>query len=66
MELVCAAEHDPVAAVVLHSSPGDIEAVLVDGIWRKREGKLPSVKVEAAAQAIIAEDSLQWHEWPRR
>jgi cytosine/adenosine deaminase-related metal-dependent hydrolase len=31
---------DPVAAVVLHASVGDIEAVLVDGKWAKRGGKL--------------------------
>ncbi|KAK3314819.1 hypothetical protein B0H66DRAFT_323132 [Apodospora peruviana] len=31
---------DPVAAVILHASVGDIEAVLVDGKWVKRGGKL--------------------------
>ncbi|GAB1316116.1 hypothetical protein MFIFM68171_06326 [Madurella fahalii] len=31
---------DPVAAVILHASVGDIEAVLVDGKWAKRGGKL--------------------------
>ncbi|KAK4194501.1 amidohydrolase family protein [Triangularia verruculosa] len=31
---------DPVAAVILHASVGDIEAVLVDGKWVKRAGKL--------------------------
>ncbi|KAK3368541.1 hypothetical protein B0H63DRAFT_423202 [Podospora didyma] len=31
---------DPVAAVMLHASVGDIEAVLVDGKWAKRGGKL--------------------------
>jgi cytosine/adenosine deaminase-related metal-dependent hydrolase len=31
---------DPVAAVILHASVGDIEAVLVDGKWAKRNGKL--------------------------
>jgi len=31
---------DPVAAVILHASVGDIEAVLVDGKWAKRDGKL--------------------------
>ncbi|KAK0622618.1 amidohydrolase [Immersiella caudata] len=32
--------NDPVAAIVLHASVGDIEAVLVDGKWLKRDGKL--------------------------
>ena len=31
---------DPVAAVMLHASVGDIEAVLVDGQWAKKGGKL--------------------------
>ncbi|KAK4664286.1 uncharacterized protein QC763_504160 [Podospora pseudopauciseta] len=31
---------DPVAAVILHASVGDIDAVLVDGKWVKRGGKL--------------------------
>ena len=31
---------DPVAAVMLHASVGDIEGVLVDGEWAKKGGKL--------------------------
>lgn len=31
---------DPVAAVILHASVGDIEHVLVGGEWRKRDRKL--------------------------
>lgn len=31
---------DPVAAVVLHASVGDIEAVMVDGRWRKRDRRI--------------------------
>lgn len=31
---------DPVAAVVLHANVGDIEHVIVDGQFRKRDGKL--------------------------
>lgn len=31
---------DPVAAVILHANVGDIEHVLVDGEFRKRDGKL--------------------------
>lgn len=60
--MVCAADHDPVAAVVLHSSPGDVEAVMVDGIWRKRGGSLLPVNVEADAHAIVGKDSLWWSE----
>ncbi|KAH7054404.1 putative chlorohydrolase family protein [Macrophomina phaseolina] len=31
---------DPVAAIILHSHVGDIQHVLVDGEWRKRDGQL--------------------------
>ncbi|KAL4747511.1 hypothetical protein BDW72DRAFT_182604 [Aspergillus terricola var. indicus] len=31
---------DPIAAVVLHASSGDIEHVLVDGEWKKKDFKL--------------------------
>ena len=43
-----AAEEDPVAAIVLHSSPRDIEMVIVDGVVRKESGRLRQVRVEAA------------------
>ncbi|KAH7098107.1 amidohydrolase, partial [Auriculariales sp. MPI-PUGE-AT-0066] len=31
---------DPVAAVILHAHVGNVEHVLVDGKWKKRDGKL--------------------------
>lgn len=31
---------DAVAAIILHSNVGDVEHVMVDGQWRKRDGKL--------------------------
>ncbi|XXG96027.1 hypothetical protein Hte_002304 [Hypoxylon texense] len=39
---------DPVAAVILHASVGDIEHVLVDGRFRKRDGKLTFADYEGA------------------
>lgn len=38
--MVCAAQQDPVAAIVMHASVQDIETVIVDGIVRKKDGKL--------------------------
>ena len=32
--------NDPIAAIVLHSNPGDIEHVLIDGKFVKKDGKL--------------------------
>ncbi|KAJ7772865.1 hypothetical protein DFH07DRAFT_146220 [Mycena maculata] len=43
--MVCAAEHDPVAAIVMHASVRDIETVIVDGKVRKFAGKLVPVDV---------------------
>ncbi|KAJ7062326.1 hypothetical protein C8F01DRAFT_1210180 [Mycena amicta] len=42
--MVCAGEHDPVAAIVLHSSVRDIDTVIVDGQIRKVGGKLIAVR----------------------
>ncbi|KAF8189549.1 hypothetical protein K438DRAFT_1907333 [Mycena galopus ATCC 62051] len=38
--MICGAEHDPVAAIVMHASVRDVETVIVDGQIRKHEGKL--------------------------
>lgn len=42
--MIGAAEHDPVAAVVLHSSIRDVDTVIVDGVIRKEGGKLVAVE----------------------
>lgn len=38
--------HDPVAAVILHANPGDVEHVLVDGEFRKRDFELVNLKTD--------------------
>lgn len=43
--MVCAAEEDPLAAVLLHANVGDIEVVIVDGVVRKECGKLVDVQL---------------------
>lgn len=58
--MVCAADHDPIAAVVLHSCPSDIEAVMIDGIWRKRAGALLPVQIEKEAQMITDREQVEW------
>jgi cytosine/adenosine deaminase-related metal-dependent hydrolase len=50
--MVCAAQHDPVAAVVLHSSPGDIEIVIVDGVVKKKNWMLEDVSIAADANQM--------------
>ncbi|POS79287.1 amidohydrolase [Diaporthe helianthi] len=44
--MAAAAQEDPVAAVVLHSSIRDVESVIIDGVVRKEGGKLCEVVVE--------------------
>ncbi|KAF5625607.1 cytosine deaminase [Fusarium sp. NRRL 52700] len=59
-ELICAADQDPIAAVVLHSSIGNVDTVIVDGIVRKRQGKLLSVTVEESMVDITDKRFLEW------
>jgi hypothetical protein len=39
---------DPIAAVILHASSGDIEHVLVDGEWKKKDFKLVDLPTGAS------------------
>lgn len=45
--MIGAAQQDPVAAIVLHSSPADIDMLIVDGVIRKDNGKLRKVEIAA-------------------
>lgn len=44
--MIVASEQDPVAAIVHHSSLRDVWGVMVDGVFRKREGMLAPVDVD--------------------
>lgn len=50
--MAAAAQEDPVAAVVLHSSIRDVEVVIVDGVVRKEGGRLRDVVVEDAPEGL--------------
>ncbi|OTB09659.1 hypothetical protein M426DRAFT_18289 [Hypoxylon sp. CI-4A] len=45
---------DPVAAVIMHANVGDIEHVIVDGKFRKRDGKLTYENYDKAAERFLA------------
>lgn len=60
--MVCAAEHDPVAAIVLHSQPGDIHIVIVDGKIRKCDGSLVPIQVNAGAKRVAGKTELDWND----
>ncbi|KAJ4307430.1 hypothetical protein N0V84_012742 [Fusarium piperis] len=62
--MLAAAEEDPVAAIVLHSSVRDVETVIVNGVVRKDGGELLPV---AVAKGVLGPDdfgfegtSLHW------
>lgn len=59
--MACAAEENPVAAVLLHANAGDIETVIIDGIVRKQNNRLVDVQVLEGPNGQTAE-SLSWPE----
>ena len=60
--MVAAAQHDPVAAVVLHSNPGDVEYVIVGGVLRKSAGKLANIDVDKKAQRHAGQPKVSWED----
>lgn len=64
--MVCAAEEDPVAAIVLHSSIADIETVIVDGRIVKQRGDLVPVDLDLSMSNLKpAETRLEWSDVAR-
>ncbi|KAF2097796.1 amidohydrolase [Rhizodiscina lignyota] len=62
--MLAAAEEDPVAAIVLHSSVRDIGSVIVDGVIRKEGGKMLDIIVadafEEQQEVVKPGTSLSW------
>lgn len=63
--MICAGIHDPVAAIILHSSPADVDTVIVDGIVRKQDGKLLDVQLDSTGKSGTKKDSLRWKDVAR-
>ncbi len=57
--MICAAEQDPVAAVVRHSSIRDVDTVIVNGVVRKEGGRLLPIKAKSNI-ALGGEKQLNW------
>lgn len=60
-----AAQHDPLVAIVMHASPADVVDVLIDGVWRKRDGRLLRVTAEEGdtrAREMLGVEGLTWRE----
>ncbi|KAL0565836.1 hypothetical protein V5O48_016184 [Marasmius crinis-equi] len=59
--MICAAQNDPVAAIVLFSAPSDISWVIVDGVVKKSGGKLCLIQVEDGGKEFVGEkDVVDW------
>ncbi|KAL6862905.1 hypothetical protein ACO1O0_003147 [Amphichorda felina] len=62
--MICAAEEDPIGAIILHSSVADVDAVLVDGQFRKRGGRLGTTKLDLtlAPNLKTNKTEVQWRD----
>ncbi|KAK0213686.1 amidohydrolase [Armillaria fumosa] len=60
--MIAGAAENPVAAIMLHSSVRDVNTVIVDGVVRKRNGKLLPVELDADASVHVQEKALGWND----
>ena len=60
--MICGAQFDPVTAIVMHSTPGDITMTIVDGIIRKKNGQFEPLQMDQNAQKLAGAQTpqLQW------
>ncbi|KIX09125.1 uncharacterized protein Z518_00203 [Rhinocladiella mackenziei CBS 650.93] len=60
--MICGAQYDPVTAIVMHSTPGDIIMTIIDGIVRKMDGKLQPVETTSEVQILtgIPKSTFHW------
>lgn len=63
--MICGGVHDPVAAIILHSSPADVDTVIIDGIVRKRDGNLMEVQLDDTGRKVSGKDELEWKDVAR-
>ncbi|PBK70367.1 Metallo-dependent hydrolase [Armillaria solidipes] len=64
--MIAGAAENPVAAIMLHSSVRDVNTVIVDGVVRKRDGKLLPVELDADAKVRVQEKVLGWNDVARQ
>lgn len=62
--MIVASQYDPVIAIVLNSSPADLEMVIVDGVIRKQDGRLLPVELDDQVQKMTGLPSrrMDWDE----
>ena len=62
--MVCGAQQDPVATIVMNSSPTDIIMTIVDGVVRKDNHKLCDIELSDGAEDFVSQGKvkLTWAE----
>ncbi|KAJ4007629.1 hypothetical protein NW752_010295 [Fusarium irregulare] len=64
--MICAAQHDPVTAIVRHATIRDVDTVIINGVIRKRNGSLLPVRVENAREmgckSVPEKRCMDWSE----
>ncbi|KAF4499592.1 5-methylthioadenosine S-adenosylhomocysteine deaminase [Fusarium agapanthi] len=62
--IIYGAEEDPIAAIILRSAPSYIEAVIVDGQFSKRNGKLVTTKLDLKLMPNMEHErsEVQWRD----
>ncbi len=58
--------HDPVATVVMQTSLANIEAVMIGGVWKKRNGRLLADGLEAKKQLLAQSGRRLVHDIERQ
>jgi len=66
----CAADHDPLTAIVRHAGVREVETVIIGGKVRKHNGRLKSVRLtegreagfDLKLEAVDSKDELSWKE----
>ncbi|MET4219280.1 cytosine/adenosine deaminase-related metal-dependent hydrolase [Bradyrhizobium sp. LB14.3] len=58
--------HDPVAAVVMQTSLANIEAVMIGGVWKKRNGRLLADGLEAKKELLVQSGRRLVHDIERQ
>jgi cytosine/adenosine deaminase-related metal-dependent hydrolase len=58
--------HDPVATVVMQTSLANIEAVMIGGVWKKRNGRLLADGLEAKKELLVQSGRRLVHDIERQ
>ncbi|KAK5121334.1 hypothetical protein LTR85_005500 [Meristemomyces frigidus] len=57
--------HNPVTAIVSHSSPADVNAVIVAGVVRKQVGTLVLFNCMSTGEVVAGKGGATWCEFAR-